>query len=76
VDFGIWKGIPSSALMIPLDVHTGRTARELGLLSRKQDDWKSVEELTNTLKEFDSSDPVKYDFALFGIGVNQKHNNM
>ncbi|MHC1705820.1 MAG: TIGR02757 family protein [Tenuifilaceae bacterium] len=72
VDFGIWKGIPTSALMMPLDVHSGRTARELGLLNRNQNDWKSVEELTNALKEFDSSDPVKYDFALFGIGVNKK----
>ncbi|PLX09988.1 MAG: TIGR02757 family protein [Marinilabiliales bacterium] len=69
VDFGIWESIPASALMIPLDVHSGNTARKLGLLSRKQNDWKSVEELTNRLKEFDPIDPVKYDFALFGIGV-------
>lgn len=69
VDFGIWKKIPSSALYIPLDVHSGRVARELGLLNRKQDDWKAVEELTGVLKKFDSADPVKYDFALFGAGA-------
>lgn len=69
VDFGLWKSIPPSALMIPLDVHSGNTARDLGLLVRKQNDWKSVEELTNNLREFDPNDPVKYDFALFGIGV-------
>ena len=69
VDFGLWKSIPPSALMIPLDVHSGNTARDLGLLVRKQNDWKSVEELTNNLRELDPDDPVKYDFALFGIGV-------
>jgi uncharacterized protein (TIGR02757 family) len=69
VDFGLWKQIPASALMIPLDVHSGNTARQLGLLTRKQNDWKAVEELTIKLRDFDSSDPVKYDFALFGIGV-------
>jgi uncharacterized protein (TIGR02757 family) len=69
VDFGLWKSIPASALMIPLDVHSGNTARALGLLERKQNDWKAVEELTNKLKEFDAGDPVKYDFALFGLGV-------
>ena len=69
VDFGIWKTLPQSALMIPLDVHSGNTARALGLLTRKQNDWKAVEELTSNLRKFDVSDPVKYDFALFGIGV-------
>ncbi len=69
VDFGLWKSIPPSALMIPLDVHSGNTARDLGLLVRKQNDWKSVEELTVQLRKFDPKDPVKYDFALFGIGV-------
>jgi len=69
VDFGIWRGISPSALMIPLDVHSGNTARQLGLLQRKQNDWKAVEELTNALRKFDSEDPVKYDFALFGTGV-------
>ncbi len=70
VDLGVWKGIPSSALMLPLDVHTGRTARSLGLLSRKQTDWKAVEEITGILRSFDPEDPVKYDFALFGMGTS------
>jgi uncharacterized protein (TIGR02757 family) len=69
VDFGIWKDIPSSALMIPLDVHTGNVARKLGLLSRKQNDWIAVEELTGNLRKMDPEDPVKFDFALFGLGV-------
>ncbi len=69
VDFGLWNSIPTAALKIPLDVHTGRQARQLGLLNRKQDDWKSVQELTARLREFDSQDPIKYDFALFGIGA-------
>ena len=70
VDFGLWKNIPASALMIPLDIHTGRIARKLGLLQRKQDDWKAVEELTENLRNFDADDPVKYDYALFGIGIS------
>lgn len=69
VDFGLWKNIPSSALMLPLDVHTGDVARAYGLLNRKQNDWKAVEEITAVLREFDPSDPIKYDFALFGIGA-------
>ena len=69
VDFGLWAGIPASALMLPLDVHTGRVARKLGLLNRRQNDWKAVEELSSRLREFDPADPVKYDFALFGLGV-------
>ena len=72
VDFGLWNGIPTSALMMPLDTHSGRVARALGLLTRKQDDWKAVEELTGLLREFDRNDPVKYDYALFGLGVNEK----
>jgi len=72
VDFGIWKNIPSSELMVPLDVHVDKVARHLGLLKRKQTDWQSVEELTHRLKEFDPNDPVKYDFALFGIGILEK----
>jgi uncharacterized protein (TIGR02757 family) len=72
VDFGIWKKIDPSVLYIPLDLHSGNTARRLGLLSRKMNDWKAVEELTAILREFDPSDPVKYDFALFGLGVNEK----
>lgn len=70
VDFGIWRNIPSSALMLPLDVHTGNISRKLGLLSRTQNDWQAVEEVTQNLREFDPVDPVKYDFALFGLGVN------
>jgi uncharacterized protein (TIGR02757 family) len=69
VDFGIWKNINPSMLFIPLDLHSGNTSRRLGLLTRKQNDWKAVEELTSVLREFDPSDPVKYDFALFGLGV-------
>ena len=72
VDFGAWKSISPSELFLPLDVHTSRNARKLGLLDRKQDDWKALEELMKTLKSFDSIDPVKYDFALFGIGVYEK----
>lgn len=69
VDFGIWDRISPSELFIPLDLHTGNTARSLGLLKRKCNDWKAVEELTAVLREFDPVDPVKYDFALFGLGV-------
>ena len=72
VDFGLWKQIPSSALMLPLDVHTGNVARKLGLLTRSQNDWKAVEEITRNLREFDPEDPIKYDFALFGLGVFEK----
>lgn len=68
VDFGLWKEISPAALCCPLDVHSGTTARKLGLLIRKQNDWKSVEELTANLRKFDPEDPVKYDFALFGLG--------
>ncbi len=71
VDFGLWKHIPSSVLFIPLDVHSGRIAREFNLLLRKQNDWKAVLELTTTLKQLDPYDPIKYDFALFGFGVNK-----
>lgn len=70
IDLGLWKRIPASALHVPLDVHTGRVGRELGLLTRKQDDWKSVIELTASLRRFDPEDPVKYDIALFAIGVH------
>jgi uncharacterized protein (TIGR02757 family) len=70
VDFGIWNSISPSVLMCPLDVHSGRVARALGLLSRKQDDWMAVEQLTASLRKFDPADPVKYDYALFGAGVS------
>jgi uncharacterized protein (TIGR02757 family) len=72
VDFGLWKHIPASALMLPLDVHTGNVARKLGLLTRTQNDWRAVEEITAKLREFDPEDPIKYDFALFGLGVFEK----
>jgi uncharacterized protein (TIGR02757 family) len=72
VDFGIWERIDPVMLYIPLDLHSGNTARRLGLLTRKMNDWKAVEELTEVLREFDPADPVKYDFALFGLGVNEK----
>ena len=72
VDFGSWTKIPMSALYLPLDVHSGNMARELGLLTRRQNDWKATVEVTNTLKKFSADDPVKYDFALFGAGVNSK----
>lgn len=69
VDFGIWKNISASELSCPLDVHSGNVARKLGLLTRKQNDSKALLELDNSLKLLDSNDPVKYDFALFGLGV-------
>ena len=70
VDFGAWERIPMSALMMPLDVHSGNMGRELGLLTRRQNDWKAVEEFTARLREFDAEDPVRYDFALFGAGID------
>lgn len=69
VDLGIWNDIPPSDLMIPLDVHVARTARESGLIVRKQNDRRTVEELTESLRLMCPDDPVKYDFALFGAGV-------
>ncbi len=72
VDFGLWTDIPTSALYIPLDVHCGNVARQLGLLKRTQNDWRAVDELTTRLRDFCPEDPVKYDFALFGAGVNKE----
>ena len=69
VDLGIWKNISPSLLSCPLDVHSGNVARKLGLLARKQNDGKAVTELDSKLHELDPIDPVKYDFALFGLGV-------
>jgi uncharacterized protein (TIGR02757 family) len=69
VDFGLWRGISPSALSCPLDVHSGNVARKLGLLKRKQNDGKALKELDTQLRLMDASDPVKYDFALFGLGV-------
>jgi uncharacterized protein (TIGR02757 family) len=70
VDFGIWKKIKPNELSIPLDVHTGNVSRQLGMLKRKQNDAKAVLELDKFLRKLDPVDPVKYDFALFGLGVN------
>jgi uncharacterized protein (TIGR02757 family) len=72
VDFGIWNSIRSDQLCCPLDIHTGITARKLGLLKRKSNDWEAVEELTGNLKRFDPVDPVKYDYALFGLDIFEK----
>jgi uncharacterized protein (TIGR02757 family) len=69
VDFGIWKSLSPSQLSCPLDVHSGNVARKLGLLNRKQNDAKALNELDISLRQFDVHDPVKYDFALFGLGV-------
>jgi uncharacterized protein (TIGR02757 family) len=74
VDFGIWKTLRPKDLQIPLDVHSGRVARKLGLLKRTQDDWLAVEELTAVLRTFDAADPVRFDYALFGMGVNERSN--
>lgn len=70
IDFGIWHQIQPKDLIMPIDVHVSRVARKLGLLEREKDDWKAAVELTNNLKQFDALDPVKYDIALFGAGVN------
>ncbi len=70
VDFGLWRKIPMSALYLPLDVHSGNMGRALGLLSRKQSDWKATVEITASLREFDPADPVRYDFSLFGAGID------
>lgn len=72
VDFGIWKNIDQKYLSIPLDVHTGNISRKLGLISRTQNDWKTVEELDIAIRKFDDKDPAKYDFALFGLGVTKE----
>ena len=69
-DFGMWRPIPMSAVYLPLDIHTGRMGRNLGLLNRKQSDWKAVEELTASLRELHADDPVRYDYSLFGLGIS------
>ena len=73
VDFGLWKRIQPSQLVCPCDVHVERVARRFHLITRKQTDWQMAMELTANLKEFDPIDPVKYDFALFGLGVEEKY---
>ena len=75
VDLGLWKSIKKSELLIPLDIHVARISREFGLLKRKQNDYRAVVELTEKLKEFDENDPVKYDFALFGLGIEGLNKN-
>ncbi len=72
VDFGIWKKIKPSQLICPCDLHVDRVARKLGLINRKQTDWQTAVELTENLRILDPNDPVKYDFALFGLGVEEK----
>jgi uncharacterized protein (TIGR02757 family) len=72
VDFGIWKNIAPAHLSIPLDVHSGNVARQLGMLTRKQNDARAVEELDTVLRKLDPVDPVKYDYALFGLGAIEK----
>ena len=72
VDFGVWKTHNPANLSCPLDVHSGNVARKLQLLPRKQNDWKAVAELDKNLRKLDETDPVKYDFALFGLGVFEK----
>lgn len=73
VDFGIWKKIPAAELICPLDLHVARVARKLGLVQRKNNDWDTALELTEHLRKIDPNDPVKYDFALFGLGVMEKY---
>jgi uncharacterized protein (TIGR02757 family) len=72
VDFGIWERITPASLICPCDVHVERVARKLNLITRKQTDWQTAVELTGRLSEFDPYDPVKYDFALFGLGIEEK----
>ncbi|MBK1895740.1 TIGR02757 family protein [Chryseobacterium paridis] len=72
VDFGIWENIDQKYLSIPLDVHTGNISRKLNLITRTQNDWKTVEELDLVIRQFDDKDPAKYDFALFGLGVSKE----
>ena len=73
VDFGIWKKISAADLICPVDLHVARVARGFGLITRKQTDWQTAMELTIALREMDKTDPVKYDFALFGLGVVEKY---
>ena len=72
VDFGIWTRIKPADLICPCDLHVDRVARKLKLITRKQNDWQTALELTERLREFDPQDPVKYDFALFGLGIEEK----
>jgi uncharacterized protein (TIGR02757 family) len=76
VDFGLWKKISPAQLVCPCDVHVERVARRLDLIKRKQTDWKTATELTDNLRKFDPADPVRYDFALFGLGVSERELKM
>jgi uncharacterized protein (TIGR02757 family) len=73
VDFGIWRKLKPADLICPIDVHVARVAKRFNLLHRKQIDWLAAMELTDYLKKLDPTDPVKYDFALFGLGVMEKY---
>ncbi len=73
IDFGIWKNIKPSQLVIPIDVHVARVTRKINLLGSEQTNWKTAVELTEKMKELDKNDPVKYDFALFSLGVVEKY---
>ena len=73
VDFGLWKNTKPSLLICPIDVHVARVAKKLGILQRKQTDWQTATALTEYLRTLDATDPVKYDFALFGLGVMEKY---
>ena len=72
VDFGLWQSISPAQLVCPIDLHVARVARQFGLIKRKQTDWLTALELTEQLKTFDASDPAKYDFALFSLGVTER----
>ena len=76
VDFGLWQHIKPAQLLMPLDVHVERQARRLGLIERQKTDWLTVLELTENLRQFDAEDPVKYDFALFGLGILEKNGDI
>lgn len=73
VDFGLWKKVSPSQLICPVDLHVARVAKHFNLLTRKQIDWAAAIELTEALRKFDKADPVKYDFALFGLGISEAH---
>lgn len=76
VDFGIWENVSPAGLYCPLDVHVHRVATQLGILTRKQADWQATVELTKKLRAFDKEDPVKYDFALYGLGIEEKYGKL
>jgi uncharacterized protein (TIGR02757 family) len=73
IDFGQWKCIKPKDLYLPLDLHSGKNARSLGILHRRGNDWKAVEEVTAILRKMDLEDPIRFDFALYGAGAYEKH---